>query len=168
MDVNKKIMAEYFTLLDNAKRICKDPDTSQEILQMCLLSFCELAETRQQQIINSGKLENFITKCVSLNYNSKTSPYHRLYRKYDYSTTPLWEDWDYEDGDQEWRDIWHSKCECVEKAYNDLHWYSRALLDKKFKEEWTYQQLHQYYNISLNSLVKDIKSALLTLKQQCQ
>jgi len=71
MNVDKYIMAEYPKLLDNAKRICKNPDISQEILQMCLLSFCELSEDRQQQIIEGGKMEHFITGLLFLIWSIK-------------------------------------------------------------------------------------------------
>lgn len=166
MDVNKIIMAEYSKLLDNANRICKDKDTSQEIVQMCLLSFCELGEDRQQQIINGGKLEHFITKCVSLNFNSSTSPYHRQYRKVQYNHFEFNDSvYEVEEEDNKWI---HEKCDCLERELENLHWYDKHLIQKKYYEGWTYQQLHEYYNISLNSLVKDIKKTITTLKQKCE
>lgn len=167
MDINKNLMAEYSKLLDNATRICKNPDISQEILQMCLLSFCELSEDRQQNIVNSGKLENYVTKCVALNFNSSTSPYHRQYRKIQYNHFEF-NDSIYEVEDtSEYDKLWNDKCECVEREYENLHWYSKHLLDRRFRDGWTFQQLHEYYNISLNALVKDVKTAILTLKQKC-
>lgn len=166
MNMNDILMAEYATLLENAKRICKNPDVSQEILQMCLLSFCELSEERQQQIVNGGKLEHFITKCVSLNFHSSTSPYHRQYRKIHYNHFEFNDEiYEIEDDSDSWV---MEKCDCIERELENLHWYSKHLIQKKYYEGWTYQQLHQYYNISLNSLVKDIKSAISTLKMKCQ
>lgn len=166
MDLEKYMTAEYSKLLDNAKRICKDPNVSQEILQMCLLSFCELSEERQQQIIQGDKMEHFITKCVSLNYNSSTSPYHRQYRKVQYNHFEFDDNvYQMEENDDSWM---IEKCDCIEREVENLFWYDKHLIQMKYYEGWTYHQLHEYYNISLNSLVKDIKRALLTLKTKCK
>ena len=158
---------DYDKLLSNAMKIARNRDTAQEVLSMCLLSFLEMNGERQDEIISGGKMENYITKCVSLNINSSTSPYHRLHRKYDFQTTPLWEDYDYREND-DFSNLYEERCECVERAVENLHWYDRVMIQRKFYDGWTFAKMNEYYNISLNSLVKDVHIALDKIKNECK
>ena len=162
--MNEELNNIYPTLLSNAISITRgNKQVAEEILQMVILSYLELSDERKMNIIENGKLENFITKGVSLNFHSSTSPYHRLYRKRKHNE--LFDVHEHED--EEWRLFYHDRCECVEKAVSELHWYNQHLIKEKFYEGLTYNQLHQKYNISLNALVRDIKESLLIIKQQC-
>lgn len=154
----------YPKLLENGMKITRgNKQIAEEILQIVILSFLEMNEERQMDIVNNGKLENFITKGVALNFHSSTSPYHRLYRKQKHNE--LFDIHPQED--DEWRLIYHERCDCVEKAIDGLHWYTAHLIKEKFYQGLTYQQLNQKYNISLNALVRDIKEGLLLIKNEC-
>ena len=131
---------------------------------MVVLSFLEMDKDRQIEIVNGGKLEHFITKGVSLNYNSSTSPYYRTYKKRKH--TELYDV--HSDDDEEWRLAYHNKCECVNEAMDEMFWYSKTLIHEKYFVGLTYQQMNQKYNISLNALVRDVKEGLEFIKQKCK
>lgn len=161
--MNKEINETYPKLLQNATKICRNRKIAEEVLQMVMLSFLEMDEERKINIIENGMLENFITKSVALNFHSSTSPYHRLHRKRKHN-----ELFDVHSQDsEEWRLLFHERCDCVKGAVEEMFWYNKVLIEEKFYQGLTYQQLHKKYNISLNALVRDIKEGLLMIKEKC-
>ncbi len=162
--MNEKLNEIYPILLSNARKITRgNKQEAEEVLQIVILSFLEMSEERRMNIINNGKLEHFVTKGVALNFHSSTSPYHRMYRKRKHN-----ELYDvHPQQDEEWRHYYHERCDCVEEAVKELHWYSQHLIKEKFYEGLTYNELHKKYNISLNALVRDIKEGLLMIKEKC-
>ncbi len=161
--IDRELTSLYPTILKNATKICRSKEVAEEIVQMVVLSFLEMSDERKMDIINNGKLEHFITKGVALNFHSSTSPYYRLHKKRKhnelYDVHPQQE--------EEWRHIYHERCDCVEEAVKQLHWYNQHLIKEKFYEGLTYNQLHKKYNISLNALVRDIKESLIIIKEKC-
>lgn len=156
----------YKKLLENTTKITRDENVSYDILQECILSFLQMPQERQLGILSKNKVENFITTCVNIQFKSSTSPYHRKYRKQAMMEVEFldWKELDtfVDSGNEE-------EClECIMKELDSLHYYYRTLITDKFIKGMTYSELHQYYGISKNSLLKDIHSGLQMLKLKCE
>lgn len=166
-DIEKWINRNYEMLVGNATRITSNRDEATEILHMCVLSLLEYPADKQQRLFDEGKLENYMTMCVNRNYKSSTSPYHRQLRRHPRNETE-WVEWKWghnpeNDSDDEYNEM----CECALRELNDLHFYYRILVQDKFINGLTYQQMNEKYRISKNSLLRDVKEGLQMLKLKC-
>lgn len=165
--VNDWINKNYNVLVGNATRICRDKNKAIDVVHHCVMDFIQLPAPKQQQMLDDGKIENWITKCVSLQYKSTSSPYHYQNRKVRMSEDEYLE-YKHDFGDVEEYDFQHDDCmECLEREVKNLFWYTRTLIEKKFIEGMTYQQLHDYFGITKNSLHRDIKAGLRELEEIC-
>lgn len=166
-DINNWINKNYERLHSNACRITSHPDKAYDILHQCLTEFLSYPNEKQTKIFNQGKLENYITMCVNIQYKSKSSPYHRIHRKQGLLEDEYME-WKHQDIENEERTLYDIQCDCIFDEIPNLHFYYRELLTHKFIKGMTYQELYTYYNISKNSLIKDIKTGIEMLKQKCE
>jgi len=147
-------------------RITRDKGKATDVLHHCVMDFLQLPISQQQQMLNDSKIENYLTKCVSIQYKSSSSPYHYQNRKVRMMEDE-YKDWQHDNEADEY-DFQLDEClECLKRETKNLFWYNQVLIEKKFFEGWTYQQLHDYYGISKNSLVRDIKVGILELKNKC-
>ena len=76
-------------------------------------------------------------------------------------------EWAHLDISTEDEDEYNECVECIFREIENLHYYYKTLLTDKFIKGMTYQELHEYYSISKNSLLKDIKVGVEILKQKC-
>lgn len=167
MNIEKWINNNYQTLVENAKKITKDEGEAYDILHTCLESLLTYSQSRKNKIMEDGKLENYITKCVSIQYYSSTSPYHRKHRKARQNENQYI---DYKhDIEEDNSDVEYlQQCECVDEELQNIFWYNKVLVEKKYLEGWTYNELHSYYGISKNALLKDIQAGLEMIKEKCK
>ena len=156
----------YKRLHSNACRITSHKEKGYDILHQCLMEFLSYPDEKKERIFKQGKLENYITMCVNIQYKSVSSPYHRIHRKQGMKEDEYM-DWKHDIEDNEYS-LYNIKCDCIFNNISQLHFYYRALLEKKFLEGYTYQMLHEHYRISKNSLIKDIKVGIEMLKQKCE
>lgn len=54
-----------------------------DLLQECNLILLEYNQPKIEQIYNNGDIKFFLSKIVTNQYNSKTSPFWKNYKKYD-------------------------------------------------------------------------------------
>ena len=163
--LNDWITNNYERLHSNACRIVSNPDKASDCLHICILSILESQEEKQQMLLDGGKLENFITMCVNIQWKSTTSPYHKHHRKQPQQESEYVE-WKHNIEDEE-RTQYDLSCDCIFSELGSLHYYYRILLTDKFIEGLTYQQMNEKYKISKNSLLKDIKVGVQMLKTKC-
>jgi len=157
----------YQLLVDNTNKITKSQDITNDVLQECILSFFQQPKEKQLQIYNNGKIEHFITSCVNIQYKSSTSPYHRKHRRQK-QTEVFYIDWKYFDIPNEEEDLEAECMDCIMRELDNLHFYFRTLIQDKYLKGMTYAELHSYYGISKNSLLKDVKQGLEMLKSKCK
>ena len=165
-NIDRWISRNYEMLVSNVSRITRNKDEAVEILHICILSLLEFPADKQQRLYDEGKLENYITSASNLQYKSSTSPYHRQNRRHSRNETE-WVEWKWGHNLEDEFDDWAEMCECALKELNDLHFYYRILIQDKFIQGMTYQQMNEKYRISKNSLLKDVKEGLLMLKLKC-
>ena len=165
--IEKWINRNYDMLVSNVSRITRNKDEAIEILHICILSLLEFPADKQQRLYDEGKLEMYITSASNLQYKSSTSPYHRQNRRH-YRNETEWVEWKYQhnpedDSDDEYNEM----CECALRELENLHFYYRILVQDKFINGLTYQQMNEKYRISKNSLLRDVKEGLQMLKLKC-
>ena len=164
--INKWIEENYERLHSNACRITSHPEKGYDILHQCLMEFLGYPDEKKEKIFNQGKLENYITMCVNIQYKSVSSPYHRIYRRQGMNEDEYF-DYKHDVMNDEYS-LYDIQCDCIFEQIPNLHFYYRELINKKFVEGMTYHQLYEFYGISKNSLIKDIKIGIEMLKQKCE
>ncbi len=165
-DIDRWISRNYETLVNNVSRITRNKDEAIEILHMCILSLLEFPADKQQRLYDEGKLENYITSASNLQYKSSTSPYHRQNRRH-YRNETEWIEWKWGHNPEIEYDDWAEMCECALRELENLHYYYRILIQEKFINGLTYQQMNDKFRISKNSLLRDVKEGLKMLKEKC-
>ena len=159
--------ANYERLVENTNKITRDKERTYDVLQECVLSFLQQPKEKEQKIYDHNQIEHFITRCVNIQYKSSTSPYHRKHRKQQ-QTEVMYLEWQHLDIPIDVNEEENVCEECIMRELNNLHFYYRTLIQDKYLKGMTYAELHRYYGISKNSLLKDVKIGLEILKQKCK
>ena len=156
----------YERLVNNTNKITRDKEKTFDILHECVISFLQMPETRQLEILENGKIEHFITSCINIQFKSSTSPYHSKYRKRQWNEIEFI-DWKHDLDIEEEISEYDEVCNCIFKEIDNLHFYYRILITDKYILGLTYQQLNEKYKISKNSLLKDVHTGVAMLKEKC-
>ena len=77
--MNQVITERYDDIIKMAKRICKYSAESEDVAHHALEAF--LTHKRGQEIVDAGQGMLFLSGIIWRSFNSKTSPYHKLYRQ---------------------------------------------------------------------------------------
>jgi hypothetical protein len=130
--------------------------------------------------VQDNKLPNYIGYSMGLQIKSSSSPFWFRYRKEGYNSRGIYL---VEDGREEIDPLVEigeemdvefdspayvkNDLDCVRYALEQLHWYDKILIEEYYIKGLTFRDMHKKYNISLNSLKKDINSALAKIKNIC-
>lgn len=166
-EVNRWIEVNYNRLLENATKITHDVSDAGDVLHICILALLEYPADKQVRLYNEGKLENYITICVNRQWKSATSPYHNQHRKQSQRENE-YIDWKHDKMENEEMSEYDEMCDCALRELDNLHFYFRILVQDKYVNGLTYQQMNEKYRISKNSLLKDVKEGLEMLKLKCE
>ena len=147
-------------------------DYTEDLCHMMLQSLYQLDEDKIVEMIENGKIKGWLLRGASLQIRSSTSPFYNIFRKHKMSArsgvidsdagetfTPSYE----MEVEQE-----EELLDCLDRAVNQLHWYKRELYNKKFKEGWTLEEIHKFYNIGKRHLVRDMNEALEEIRETCK
>ena len=154
-----------------------------DLLAYCLEDFlCNKDIEYQYKVaVQDNKLPNYIGYSMGLQIKSSSSPFWFRYRKEGYNSRGIYlaEDGSVEidpsveievdEIDDEFDSPYYIKndLDCVRYALEQLHWYDRILVEEYYIKGVTFRDMHKKYNISLNSLKKDINKALAKIKNIC-
>jgi DNA-directed RNA polymerase specialized sigma subunit len=128
-----------------------------------------MPEEKVSQLLDNGKVGHYLLVGAGMQLRSSTSPFYRQFRKFKMSAR--------EDGQSghnysifEKPDIPYDESlyQCFKEAMGELDFYDEALMTKYFYEEWTLQQMYEYYNISKRHIIKDINRILNQIRQHCK
>ena len=154
----------------------------EDLLAHCLEDFLvnKSIDYQYKVAIKDNKLVNYIGYSMGIAIKSSSSPFWFKYRKEAYNSRGIYL---VEDGREEIDPLVEigeemdvefdspayvkNDLDCVRYALEQLHWYDKVLIDDYFIKGLTYQDMHKKYNISLNSLKKDINKALVKIKNIC-
>ena len=154
----------------------------EDLLAYCLEDFlCNKSLEYQYKVsCQDDKLPNYIGYSMGLQIKSSSSPFWFRYRKEGYNSRGIYlaEDGSVEidpsveigeEMDDEFDSPYYIKndLDCVRYALEQLHWYDKILIEEYYIKGVTFRDMHKKYNISLNSLKKDIDSALTKIRKIC-
>lgn len=182
--INAKVTQWYAKMYKDSMQIsgANFEKYGNDLLAYCLEDFlCNKDIEYQYKVaVQDNKLPNYIGYSMSLQIKSSSSPFWFRYRKEGYNSRGIYlaEDGSVEidpsveigeEMDDEFDSPYYIKndLDCVRYALEQLHWYDSHLINDYFIKGLTYQDMHVKYNISLNSLKKDINKALAKIKNIC-
>lgn len=175
-----KWVSENYRWLDGqvSKNIAKSQmsEFSGDLLHHIILDLYNLPEAKIDQMIEDEKLKWYVLRGAGLQLRSKTSPFYRIHRR-----TRMESRENYVGGEGQWNnssmgildsvyepyqhdELW----DCFQREVENLHWYQKHLVNRYFIENWTLQQLFETYNISKTHIIKDINTALDTIREKCK
>jgi hypothetical protein len=183
-EVNAKVALWYPKMVKDSKQIAgaNFEKYGEDLLAHCLEDFLvnKSIDYQYKVAIKDNKLVNYIGYSMGIAIKSSSSPFWFKYRKEAYNSRGIYL---VEDGREEIDPLVEigeemdvefdspayvkNELDCVRYALEQLHWYDRVLIDDYFIKGLTYQDMHKKYNISLNSLKKDINKALVKIKNIC-
>ena len=183
-EINAKIALWYPKMVKDSKQIsgANFEKYGEDLLAHCLEDFLvnKPVDYQYKVAIKDDKLVNYIGYSMGIAIKSSSSPFWFKYRKEAYNSRGIYL---VEDGREEIDPLVEigeemdvefdspayvkNELDCLRYALEQLHWYDRVLIDDYFIKGLTYQDMHKKYNISLNSLKKDINKALAKIKNIC-
>jgi hypothetical protein len=183
-EINAKVALWYPKMVKDSKQIAgaNFEKYGEDLLAHCLEDFLvnKSIDYQYKVAIKDNKLVNYIGYSMGIAIKSSSSPFWFKYRKEAYNSRGIYL---VEDGREEIDPLVEigeemdvefdspayvkNELDCVRYALEQLHWYDRVLIDDYFIKGLTYQDMHKKYNISLNSLKKDINKALVKIKNIC-
>jgi len=183
-EINAKVALWYPKMVKDSKQIAgaNFEKYGEDLLAHCLEDFLvnKSIDYQYKVAIKDNKLVNYIGYSMGIAIKSSSSPFWFKYRKEAYNSRGIYlaEDGSVEidplvemgeEMDVEFDSPAYVKndLDCVRYALEQLHWYDKVLIDDYFIKGLTYQDMHVKYNISLNSLKKDINKALVKIKNIC-
>lgn len=153
------------------RNVCKGmmKEYSWDLTSYLIETVYSLPEEKVTQMLDDNKLGNYLLVGAGMQLKSSTSPFYQIFRKHKMSAREDGQDGHsfsiferpYEEYDEELYD-------CFQEAYGELHWYEKNLIQKYFYDEWTLQQIYEYYNISKRHIIKDINISLNKIRQHCK
>lgn len=165
--LDKWFSKNYKSLLHQVKNnICKDGMTqyTEELLSHVILWTLERPHEMKEQMLLDNKLENYILRTCALQLKSSTSPFYREARRFKLharsgAMPEMFDDSTYLEDNELY--------ECMMKEIKELHWYYQRLIEEKWMNKMSYQDMRQKYGITLDSLKTDLNIAYNILHQKC-
>ena len=175
--IDKELASIYPALVINSERICSYMKDSwaQDLLTIIIEYFMKMDLDKQYDIVttpskNASSLEKYLTKSMSLSVKSSTSPFYRRFRMKMESHRELITDFDYtpmignDNPDEE--NIWEENLDNVRDIVSSMFYYDRYLIDEHYFKGKRLDEISETTQISTWRLSKDIKLALLKLKEK--
>lgn len=118
------INTHYTDAMDRVKKICPNKDEQDDLFQSVVEQLLSKPD-KINETPDSQKMYYFI-RVVKNNYNSKTSYYHKVYRKNQHYNTPLLEDITEDFVDEPYKET-TPDMKWVHKELETLDWFERDL-----------------------------------------
>ncbi len=140
---------------------------SHDLCVHCYESFMSKTEEQHQQMLDDNKILNYLLYCCSFQLRSSTSPFYSQYRKHGQKSIPEYF------GEQVWDQ--HNEVnlddyyECAMEALNSdlLDFYEKKLIELKYIEQLTFQQIFDEYNFTHISSRRHLHGALEKIEIHC-
>lgn len=144
-----------------------------DLIQHMVIETYKMKEEKLEQMLENGKLKWYILTSAGLALRSSTSPFYHKYRKQKMNARSGYMDGHRENPydmlfDPEVEGFDTELYQCFQGAMEDIHWYLRHLLERKYMQGWTYEQLKDTYQISKTHLLRDINTALEEIREKCK
>lgn len=166
--VKEELGKIYEQLVENSYKTCgrESSHLRDELLHFCIDEFLKKDLDYQMKVINDGKLENFITRLMSLNLKSSTSPFYYKVRKYTNNSRELLEYYKYEEDIPSIEK--EDSCLCISGSVSELDYYEKYLITEHYYKGNKVANISQATGISPVTIKKDIVRVLKRIKLKCQ
>jgi hypothetical protein len=170
-EMDRWFRENYDSLISQVrKNIAKDSMTmyAEELLSHVILWTLERSHEMKEQMLRDNKLENYILRACSMQLRSSTSPFYREARRFKMSARSgvsevddiLDEGISSVEGDPQYQ--------CMFREMKNMHWYYQRLLEEKWINGLTYQDMRIKYGITLASLRHDLNLAYDIIRKKCK
>ena len=178
--LNKFVSENYKWLMNEVKKNIargKMSEYGEDLLHHVILDLYKMDEGKITQLLDDEKIKWYILSGCGLQLRSSTSPFYRIHRKQKMSSRE-----NYVSGDDHEFTFAGSRgileqvyepyeedelYQCMEYELENLHWYYRTLIQDKWIDGLTLNQMRDKYNITLSSLTKDLKVAYAIIREKC-
>ena len=172
MDSNKvkeELGKLYEQLVENSYKTCgrESLHLREELLHFCLQEFLDKPLAYQVKVINDGKLENMVTRMMSLNLKSSTSPFYYKIRKYTNNSRELLSYYDYQIDDA-LNEETEASCLCISSSVSELPYYEKYLIEEHYYKGAKLSELSRKTKIAPSTIKRDIIETLKEIKSKCQ
>ena len=143
-------------------------DYCDDLLNICVLSFLNRSFESKLQMLQDNKIENFILRCCSLQIKSGTSPFYHTYRKH-YTHHQPYAEFVHDDMviDEPYDNSGETLRGCVNIEISKLNWYEARLIELKFYEKMTYDEINKTFRLPLSTLKTEYKRIFEKIKNKC-
>ena len=137
-----------------------------DLTQIAVLQFLNKPLEVQKQMLDDNKVENYILVTAGMHIRSSSSPFYNQVRKHKMSArSGALPDRTNEDDEflLENQDFY----QCFQREFPKMHYYFRTLLEEKYMNQLTFDEIREKYNITKMSLHQDVKAGLAYLRCKC-
>ena len=143
-----------------------------DLIQEMMVQLYGMKEEKIEQLLDNGKLKWYVLSGAGMQLRSKTSPFYQRLRKHkmmarenglEGSDKNIFERID--DTEEMSTECYFS---CMKREIENLHWYSKTLLKEYWEQGMGLDALNEKYGISKKHLTKDLNSAILTIRENCE
>ena len=132
------------------------------------MEFMKQSDERVEQMLEDNKIMNWMLRSTSFQLRSGTSPFYTKYRSKRKGNVPMsYGDFGYDQFHQVTLDDYY---ECtMECLANEelLNFYQRKIVEMKYLQQMTYQEIVDEYGFSHISLKKHLDGALDIIEEYC-
>ena len=156
----------------NAGKICtyNSDIWADDLASHILEYFLEQPLEKQYKIaIEDDALENFLTRSMSIQVKSSTSPFYYKYRKATMNIRELYTEYDYDQEDDFDKVLQSEELKIKLAQYVDeLDFYDKHLIVEYYYNNTPAKTIGEKLNINSSRIIKDIRAALKRLKIKLQ
>jgi len=178
--LNNFVSEHYEWLLKEVKKNIakgKMSEYAEDLLHHVILDLYKMDGGKITQLLDDEKIKWYVLSGCGLQLRSSTSPFYRIHRRTKMSTRENYSS----GGDHEFNfagtiGILEQEYipyegdplyDCMIQEIENLHWYYRTLIQDKWIENMTLNQMKEKYDITLNNLSKDLKIAYTIIRTKC-
>lgn len=177
--INKYISQWYDWLLNEVSKNIANGMMSEyreDLLHHIILDLYNLPDAKINQMVTDDKLRWYLLRGAALQLKSSTSPFYRIWRRHKLQVREnythngehdsfsgkgileqIYEPYEITDWELCFRKMWD----------NELNFYQKTLLQRKFMDKWSYQEMFEYYQISKRHMIKDINETIIQIRTKC-
>lgn len=163
MKITKYINENYSVLLLLFKKIAHNHQSSQDLLNDCLLAFLEKGDDYCNQVLDDGKVNQYLAKMGKTQYNSKTSPFYFRYRNPN-GVQELDENVEITEETETKIDV-EEMAKDIKIYISGLNIYEKTVAERHFGAGVSQRELSRHYNINRIHIHKTITDLRTNIKR---
>lgn len=160
-EIEKYITKNYYELLKITKRITKNNDWSGDLLNEVILQLLERKEIKLKSL-EDNDIKYYIIKCITINWHSKTSPFHRKIRREAIMYTELNDVFNMVEDENIFDS--HKLMDIMETEWTETNWFHKIIFEK-YMVLGSLKKVAQDTTIPLTSIARYVKETKNTIKE---